>query len=438
MNVVLAIPLITFVLLYAGECFASPEGSVEVHTHETKRHLHGTHEECPLPNSSEDIVECSLQMHPAVQRLRYSAQASKALKKEAEQIPNPSLSARYIQGESNGSKVYESEASLLFPIELGGKRDARVSQAVSERGEVQARLYQRRAKVKTQTILKLHRLRQIRVEKKAREDALSGIGKVIKNLKKLPRLSAEQEASLTMSEMAEDETKVLYSQLLDEEKEIEHYFHVATGHSLSEIVSFLPEPPKDWPKFGFVRKGHLEERGKSPAIKVAKAQETLSLESLKIERANAWPDLNVGPSLQLVKGEADEQNTLIGVSLSFSLPLFHINEGGKANALANHIKSRKLKELVIKEESHERAEQLRVYQGALSLLRSTMGKARLDRKQKKIQKLYLRGLVPSSVFLESQRQKSDYIKGRHEREMTALKALWSLYTFDGKIFEVKI
>ncbi len=194
---------------------------------EGKKHVHGAHKECPLPKSRKDIIECALDFHPSIKRGALRVESTAKLEEQASQIPNPTLSTRFVKGDNNGEYISELEANPSFTIELGGKRSSRTEYAIARKTEAVASNDAIRADVKIATILNMYRLRQVLEEKKLLAEALAAFSKVIGQLKKLPRLSAEQEASLTLFEMALEETKISESELFEEERKLEHYFHVS-------------------------------------------------------------------------------------------------------------------------------------------------------------------------------------------------------------------
>ena len=400
---------------------------------ESKKHQHGSHLECPLPTSNLDIISCALEFHPRIKKEGYNIDISEQSLKKESQIPNPTLSSRYTTGDVDGKEVSELEANLSFVLELGGKRSSRKSFAHAKKSEALASYEQIRAAVKQLTILNLYRLRQVLEERELTEEALQAFDKIITSLKKRPRLSAEQEASLTLFELAYEETKVDDSQLYEEEKKLEHYFHISTGHSLKEIRPFLPKTPKSWPKI-------LPPKAKdsvSVDLKRLQARSEIALQELELERSDAWPDVSIGPSLSIEK-EGSTQNKMIGFNIQIPIPLFNANGGGKAFARSKLIKSQRDISLSKAEETHERFEQLKVYESAVRVLTGTMKRKVIEKKHNKIEKMYLRGVISSSLFLDSLRQKISYLKSRNNREISAINALWSVYKYDGIIFEEKI
>lgn len=399
---------------------------------EGKKHVHGAHKECPLPKSRKDIIECALDFHPSIKRGALRVESTAKLEEQASQIPNPTLSTRFVKGDNNGEDISELEANLSFTLELGGKRGSRTEYAIARKTEAVASNDAIKADVKIATILNMHRLRQVLEEKKLLSEAVTAFSKVIGQLKKLPRLSAEQEASLTLFEMALEETKISESELFEEERKLEHYFHVSTGHSIQEIRSYLPKTPENWPDVS-----RSQSHTTSPEVKKLKSLANLAQKELEIQESEAWPDIKIGPSLAVEKDGAVE-NKMVGFNVQIPIPVFQVNGGGKAYARTELLRAKKNISLTIAEENHERFEQLRVYESSVKILNKTMKQSLIEKKHNRIEKLYLRGVVSSSVFLDSLKQKLSYLKSRNHREFTALKALWNIHKYDGKILEEKI
>jgi outer membrane protein, heavy metal efflux system len=394
-----------------------------------KSHIHGAHKECALPKNTMDIVDCALAFHPSVKRAKLGLESAIKLEEKAAQILNPILSSRYVKGEKNGENISELEANLSFTLELGGKRSSRKNFAQASKSNVMAMNEITKSEIKINTIIKLYRLRQILSEKEIVKEALKAFSKVISQLKKLPRLSAEQEASLTLFEMAYEETRINESEFFEEERELEHYFHIATGHSLKELQNFLPKTPKEWPR---VRTDHKS--GSSPEMTKLKSLTLLAQNELEIQKSNAWPSLKLGPSIAIER-DGDVENKMVGFNIQIPFPLFQLNGGAKAFAKSELIRAQKNVVFTQTEEDHERIEQLRIYESAVRILNKTMKQDVIVKKQKRIEKLYLRGVISSSVLLDSLKLKLSYLKSRNLRELTAINALWNIYKYDGKIFK---
>ena len=418
--------------LFGSLVMAAPLGALANQKLHVEKHIHGSHEECPLPKSSSDVMDCAVKLHPSSKRARLKVDSIGNLEKKALQIPNPTFSSRYVKGEHDSEEVSELETNLSFTLELGGKRSSRQELAKGEINNAIAEKEAVKANVKIETVLKMHRLRQVLEERKLLEESLVAFKNVLKKLEDLPRLSAEQEASLTLFELALEEAKVHKSELFEIERELEHFFHVATGHSLDEIAKVLPPAPTSWPSVN-----DKEAVDVSPNVKRLESLAQLAQKEYELQGSNAWPDLKIGPSFSIEK-EGGRENEMLGFNIQLPLPLFQANGGAKAYAKSELLRSQQNIALTKSEEKHERFEKKRVYESAVSILQKTMKMSTVEKKHKRIANLYMRGVVSSSVYLDSIKQKLSYLKRRNMREMTAIKALWAIRFYDGSVLKEKM
>ncbi len=432
MNTLVSTFISTLCLLSSFGVALTNNTYAEDENHESEHHLehaHGTHKECPLPNSAEDIINCALDMHPQVKRDLQEIDSLKNLEEQAGQRPNPIFSSRYVKGSNNTSEL---ETNLSFVVELGDKRNSRRQLAIAQKDKAIRFKELTQAQVKIQTIKNLYRLRQIFKEQRVLSETLSAFSKVTKQLRKKPVLSPEQESSLTIFEIALEEIKIKKSEIFEEERKVEHYFHVATGHSLEEIKEYLPSIPKKWKKISLKEQIDL-----SPKLNQLSSFAELAQKNLEIEKSQSWPNLRIGPSFSIDK-ETYNDNKMIGFNIQLPLPILQTNNGAKAYARSELIRAQKNINLTRAEESHERVEQFKIYKSTTDILNKTMKFSKIDKKYKRIEKLYLRGVISSSVFLESLKQKITYLETRHNREMTALSALWNIYKYNGSLFKEQI
>lgn len=403
------------------------------HTHkEVSQHIHGLHSECPLPDSTKDIVKCALAFHPSLKEEKLEVKSAEALGDKAGQIPNPILVSRYVQGEENGLDTSELEANFRFRLELGGKRGARLEHAKALLAKSRFGLEEKKELVKFQTIYSLYRLKQVIEERKLISKVIFAYKEVIKKLKSIPKISAEQQASLTLFEIGLEESQIHESELYEEERGLEHFFHVATGNSLSEIQKYLPKTPNTWPALR--RQSHSD---KSARIKKLKALSKVASNEVRIEEANSWPTLDIGPSLAIEKNGPNE-NQMVGVSIRVPIPFFQTNGGAKAYAKSKQAKSERVTELAHAYESHERFEQVKVYTRTVRLLEKSPPLNQVLKKYNKLESLYNRGVVSNQSYLDSLKQKVSYIQKKNQRVMTAIKSLWNIYRFDGEILKKEL
>jgi outer membrane protein TolC len=398
-----------------------------------QKHEHGTHRECELPKSINDIFDCARDNHPEIRRALLTHKSLESLPDLAGQRPNPTLNSKIVKGKEDNRDKVMTNSSLMFALELGDKRNSRINVANSKIALASAKVEQLRANITIATALNLHKLRQVHEQKKVANEMVGAFKKIIKRLSEVPRLSASQEASLSIFKLALADSLVKRSELFEEERELEHFFHVSTGHSLEELKPFLPKKPKRWPTLTH----HSNDEQVSPRVKKLISQKDYALSMLKVEQSKAWPTMKIGPSISYEK-EDQTNNFNAGLSFSIPLPIFHANGGGRKSAQNELKRSQKFITIARAEESHERAEQLRVYNNATRVLKMTASNRELEKIHKKVSRLYDRGLVESSTLIESFRQWNDFLKGRHERELTAINALYLIYNYDGKISEVSL
>lgn len=412
---------LTTAILLVTTCFSNSRAD------DGRVHVHGSHEECPLPKRTLDVVKCAQELHPKIQRLKLSLSQSGALSEKTGQFKNPELDIESASGKSGGVDKTESKVSLLIPFELGGKRSARKIQAESETEMAQAELLEAQAQVISDTVMKLHRLRQLDREKTLLEAAVKNFSQVVNQQKQRPGLAPEQKVSLSVFRMALSEAKIRLSELFEEEKALEHYFHISTGHSLKELIPVLPVTPKKWPQVKNVSANQL-----SPGLLAAKAELKLAQAELQSAQAETWPDIKIGPMVQ-IEESGGNKDQIYGFQLSMDLPIFSLNGGGRTYAKLGVDRFEKSSQLTRNEETHERLEKLAVYERTVEVLKDSLSAEELEKDHKSHEGFAKRGLVSAALIIESHRQIEELTKSRHAREIKALEALWEIYKFDGHI-----
>jgi cobalt-zinc-cadmium efflux system outer membrane protein len=401
--------------------------------HEMNSHEHGTHPECPLPKTAQDVVICARENHPDIQRNRLRVERAKTQPDAVSQIPNPSLQVQSVYGNYENAAQMQTQISLTQPLGLGGERSARRQEAEARAGVVNGELNISQADITFQTVIHLHRLRQLVREKTIVEETLDTYRKLQRQYRSRPALTPEQEVSVGTLEMAEADYALRQTALQDEERRIAHFFHIATGHSLAELSQILPPLPKSWPS---LQVSALTEHQSPEVYRLVKEKEIFVAE-LSIARANSWPDIRLGPMVMLDQ-EGDRKRTFIGFELDLPLPFFNLNGSGRAAASVGVATSERAISIQRRDEAHERNEQLHAYQSATRSLDTTPSVEKVNQRHRLMEKQFLRGVVPSSLILEAHRQLIELEKSRHERELTAIKALWTIYRIDGKILEATL
>ncbi|MGE4234103.1 MAG: TolC family protein [Bacteriovoracia bacterium] len=419
-------------LLFLSVQALAQETESDGHPHSTDNplnHIHGSHPECPQAKSAQDIVLCAKDWHPDARKAKAAANQAQSLPSVARQLPNPEFETQTIAGQSLGDQIIQSQISVVQPLEIGGKRGGRIKQAEARVDQANGELLEVQAEVILKTVTHLHRLRQLEKEKALLEEAIQAFSKIISQYKSRPRLPAEQEVSLAVFEMAVSDFKIKRSVVLQEERSIAHFFHVATGNSLDEIRSVLPKAPASWPDM----KDKTEELA-SPTIRKLLAEHELSLGEQESARGASWPNLSVGPMVQY-QAQGPIQYQMYGFQLNMTLPVLSLNGGGREYAAKGVARSETNLHIQREYERHERSELLFSYETALSALKEALSDEVLDKKHHKIEQLSVRGLISSSLVIESHRQLGELQKTKNDRELKAIETLWQIYKLDGRIFK---
>lgn len=382
------------------------------------------------PPTYQEALRCAEIKSPEVQRALLELERAKTQVGVASQWRNPELSADSVHGKVGSESAGETQVSLGVPIELGGKISARTSVAEGGVAKAEADLFAARASARSAALTKLHRLRQLFHEQEVVEESISTFSKLVTQYAKRFKLSPEQEMSVAVFKMAKSEYELRYAELVEELAGLDSFFKVALGTDTTSLKNSLPPSPKSWPKIGV----HSESVN-SPKMKASLAALQSAQAELSLAKSESWPTLTLGPSIRL-QTQSGSSNQLYGFNLSLPLPLFNTNGAGRAAAAAGVKVAETDKRIVQSELERLREELLRVYEHSVSALGTTLSHQEIERKHSDVEKLFLKGIVPSSLVIEAHRTFVDLEKSRNEREIKALNALAALYTLDGKNLEI--
>ena len=111
------------------------------------------------------------------------------------------------------------------------------------------------------------------------------------------------------------------------------------------------------------------------------------------------------------------------------------NGAGRAAASAQVQLAESRKQYGLKEQELQKEELLKVYDRSVEFLSASLSHDDIERRHQDAEKLFLKGVVPSALIIESHRTSYELERTRHERELKALEALLGLYAIEGKILE---
>lgn len=389
---------------------------------------------CETFNTAQDILDCATLKSPDLQRAAAMVRTHETAERKARQRPNPELESRILFGVADSENDILSETNIYHPLELGGKRRARIGQAKTGLEISKTEQRGKREQTVIETVLVLHRLRQIQSEKATLKENLSTYQKIENIYQRRPLLSPEQETALTVFNLNSREAQLEMISLLDEESRLKLFLKTSLGVEMNLSSHLLPSAPAAWPQKELE---HLNEIENWSQIKKAKAQLQGTKASLTSAKSEAWPTLKFGPSLETDSPLGDTK-VAVGFTLSTSLPFYQRNEGGKALAKSEEKAAELNLELLRKKGTVEMEKFIQEYNRNLKALKGAKALSSLEKKHHEIEELFERGLIHSTLMLEAHRQMYELRQQFHQNELRAIAALWNIYALEGRIFEERI
>jgi outer membrane protein, heavy metal efflux system len=385
--------------------------------------------ETPL-SSPRDVLDAAVRHHPDIRRAELALEQSRASGDVAKQRPNPELDAKSTAGKSGDEKVSSMELNLAHTFELGGKRSARIGRARSEEAQREAELALVREKVYVETFLSLLRLRQTQSELGVLDEALAAYARLEKQFKSRPRLSPEQEVSLSVFQMVAGDARLKRAGLAADVEEQVKAVELAIGRDFRPTPSLLPPEKKEWPSVDD-QPGDLSNGAEVKAIEAALEG---ARKDADLAGSAAWPDLRVGPTLES-QSQGGESTRAVGGNLSLALPLYHWNGGGRRFAEDAVRRAEWDAEVSRREARAEWTLRLGRYRGAVAALAASPSPLDLERKRRGVQEHFDRGVLSTSLLIEVHRQWLDLVHSRNERELSALESLARLYALEGRLLK---
>lgn len=386
---------------------------------------------CENLQSAQALLDCVIANHPAVQLEQAEVNIVNSNQMTARQRPNPELDSRFLAG-IRSNEDFLAEINFGHVFELGKKRERRIeyAQAQNKAALLNQRITQE--KVILETVLALHRLRQIQAERSALKESSLSLHKIQVLYRSRPLLDPEQQASQAAFELAEKEYILEIGQLAEEELQLKSVLEAAVGKPLSFKAALLPRPLQRWPRFLAIS-SDLQ----AAELKKGEAELESAQKSSKLAESEAKPNLKLGPSFETRVGDG-KAGVGLGLNLSMPLPLYHRNQGQRQEALLKERKARLNLELLRNEKQLEYRRLRQTYSKLLEFLNLAQKLAGHEQQHQKIESLFQRGLISSTLILETHRQLVESKQKFHELELKAIEALWRIYALEGRILEEKL
>lgn len=384
-------------------------------------------EEACSPKNFQELVQCAEAKSSDIVLSNQRLKAAGELNSAARQWVNPELGAESV---AKGSEKSETTASLLFNIRLGGKRGALIDEAEGQIQKAGASRDLGVGSTRLQIILALYRLSHLKGEILIEEESVETFGKITKQFQSRKALSPEQEVSTTVFKMANSDHMLKLSKLRLERSRILKELTAVTGISSEVILRNLPARKQNWQTINT-----SQESTDSPQVREALGELKVS-KSLRLSaEAQAWPDLKIGPALKMVK-DNNLSDTYVGFGLSFPLPVFSLNGGQKSYAAQKVVESEINVDLVRKKTLALREQLVAQYNETVAVLKTSMSGRDINEKHEKVERLFFRGIVPSSLVIEAHRQLIELESQKNESELSAIEALGQILIIDNKFTEV--
>jgi len=381
------------------------------------------------PTNYRSLLACAESRSPDIQSAKLELESAQKQVEAAGQWRNPELSAETFRGKVGGERRSETDIALGVPVELGGKISARVGLAQGSVRFAEAKLFEARARVRAETLLKLHRLRQVLHEREIVDEAVSTFSKLIGRYNQRPGLSPEQQVSSSVFQLSKGDYELKRIQNSDELLALDSYFKLNIGFGIDQVKPVVPESPKKWPSFAPNANPKMSARQQvlQAEVETAKAQ-------YQVAKSESWPTVVVGPSVKMLE-ESRVSDQLVGFNISLPIPVFNANGSGRAAASAGLKASEARKQFGLREQELVREELRKIYEHSVTTLTTTLSHRDIEKRHEDSEKLFIRGVIPSALVIEAHRTSYDLERTRHERELKALEALMGLYALDGTLME---
>ena len=390
-----------------------------------------TYAKCNLKNSN-DILELVKKNHPSITFNEAKGKALESTIEVAGQRPNPELDAESTVGDSIEGNIYRTSVSLKHTFELGGKRDSRINVARNtfKTGMAVAEFENQQTII--DTVIKLHRLRQVYELIPLYKESLDAFNKILRTIKKRKSLSPEQQVEGETLELAVNDYKLKISQLNSEKMNLTTHLSFFMGANCIIPRNALPFTVNLSENFN----SDIQVENYSK-LKIASLALELAKSNLDLEKSNSYPDLQIGPTYEYEKLNVSQTNT-VGIALTMDLPILNINGGGRAKA-SKDVLAASLNLRNIKQESKLDIQSwVQKYNQYKDSLKTIANKEKLEKKHKKIESLFKRGIISTSLVIESHRQLIEFFNTRFEFENGATEALWNIYKLNGEIENKKL
>jgi outer membrane protein, heavy metal efflux system len=382
------------------------------------------------PTNYTELVRCLEKSSSEIKISDQQLKSASKLEEAASEWINPDLDVEHVR---KGSEKSETTASLLFTLRLGGKRDALITEAKSEFEKALAERSLNLSQYRLDIILSLYRLSHLKSEIKFEEESVSTFTKIVRQFENRAALSPEQDVSLSVFKMAQDDHQLRLAKLKSEEDKILQILTATTAISKEAILKNLPGKKDRWPEVV-----QSYQSNSSPQYKKAEADLNLARSLKNKADSEAWPDLKIGPSVRTTKEEQGSSETFYGAALSIPIPAFSQNSGARAYQAQKVIEADLIFDKAKRNLESQRKSLEERYKKTVHSLKNTIRSSVLSERHEKVEKQFFKGLVSSSLVIEAHRQLFELEERRNSTELEAIEAYGQLLILNNQFEEAAL
>lgn len=334
-------------------------------------------------------------------------------------MPNP-----FLEAESTFNSNQKQNASLLQPVELGGKRTARINAGKSENAISELEDQFVLTEVAAGIARALARDRQFKIRLDLMEETKLSLHSLMKKLRSKAVRTPEERNAISIFSLQGTliETQILTAR--QELKEVQIQLESTIGRKLTNQDLLVSAEVKNWPAPPKVSDSHTFE-AKFATLKAQKAAS-----EWHIQKSYSWPSLALGPTFER---DGSKGETGWGAKIELSLPIFNINGGAQERTKAEFQRSELLSKQIGFKETENLLASIEQYNELASFLKESPSQASIRKSVAESLQLFGRGMIQPVAVVESYRTAVETLEAVQEKELAAFTLYWRLHSFSGEI-----
>jgi len=368
--------------------------------------------------SSNEFYRCAIQRDARISSLVSRKSEREGRESAARQIPNPHLEAELGFGDDKQQNI-----SITQPIEIGGKRSARIKVAEAENLASTIEDEVAMSEATTELATSLVRFRQLTTQDALLGETKNSLINLIKRLRAKAVRTPEERNAISIFTM---QNTILDTELLavkQELKEVQAELEAAIGRKLSEGDQLMSPEKRDWPSLDPSKVGETSEAKLSRVLAQKASAEVNVQESL------GWPELAVGPMMEKQAGS----ETSWGAKIELSLPFFNVNGGEKQRSRAEFQRAETLSQRTRLKETSNLKTLFEQYNDTGKFLKNSPSQSEIKKSVTESLQLFARGMIQPSTIVETYRSSLETLKAVQEKELAAYRLYWRLRSYSGDV-----